>query len=228
MSERGAGVKKARAVEDGDGRRVGGSGKSGFSPSSSTKINSNSGSKTETASGSKATSSSKTNSSGGRKNSVSKRTSSRSSCSSSSKISSSGGVWEASGLAGSAAAAAIPDRSKGGSRRPRVGPRLLGKEVLVSDGVTAVLKAVVSAIEDGQARVHYKGRNAKLDEWIDVRSERFLSASEVRGGDDDEVGLVVVMVMVAVRAERLILAVATFCTPFCVCVFTWCIILICS
>ena len=64
-----------------------------------------------------------------------------------------------------------------------MGPRLLGKEVLVSDGVTAVLKAVVSAIEDGQARVHYKGRNAKLDEWIDVRSERFLSAAEVKGGN---------------------------------------------
>lgn len=64
-------------------------------------------------------------------------------------------------------------------KRARVGPKLLGKEVRVSDGVAVVLTGVVSAIEDGQARVHYKGRKAKLDEWIDVRSERFLSAAEV-------------------------------------------------
>lgn len=50
----------------------------------------------------------------------------------------------------------------------------------MSDGVAAVLSGVVSAIEAGQARIHYKGgRKAKLDEWIDVRSERFLSVAEV-------------------------------------------------
>eukprot|EP00752_Nemacystus_decipiens_P004810 g4377.t1 len=68
----------------------------------------------------------------------------------------------------------------GTSKRARVGPRLLGKEVLVSDGVAAVLTGVVTAIEAGQARVHYRGRKAKLDEWIDVRSERFLSAAEAK------------------------------------------------
>lgn len=53
-------------------------------------------------------------------------------------------------------------------------------QVLVSDGVAAVLTGVVTSIESGQARIHYKGgRKAKLDEWIDVRSERFLSAAEV-------------------------------------------------
>lgn len=66
-----------------------------------------------------------------------------------------------------------------GSKRARVGPRLLGKEVLVSDGMSAVLTGVVSAIEDGQARIHYRGRKAKLDEWIDIYSERFLSSKEV-------------------------------------------------
>ena len=75
--------------------------------------------------------------------------------------------------------AADPAASSGAVKRARVGPRLLGKEVLVSDGVAAVLTGVVTAIEAGQARVHYKGRKAKLDEWIDVRSERFLSAAEV-------------------------------------------------
>ena len=67
-------------------------------------------------------------------------------------------------------------------KRARVGPKLMGKEVLVSDGVAAVLTGVVSAIEDGQARIHYRGRKAKLDEWIDIHSERFLSATEVRCG----------------------------------------------
>lgn len=67
----------------------------------------------------------------------------------------------------------------GGSKRARVGPRLLGKEVLVSDGMSAVLTGVVSAIEDGQARIHYRGRKAKLDEWINIYSERFLSTKEV-------------------------------------------------
>lgn len=76
----------------------------------------------------------------------------------------------------------------GASKRARVGPRLLGKEVLVSDGVAAVLTGIVTAIEAGQARVHYKGRKAKLDEWIDVRSERFLSAAEVRVCSDFHFG----------------------------------------
>lgn len=90
------------------------------------------------------------------------------------------GVGATSGKAGARASApSVVARTVESAKRARVGPRLLGKEVLVSDGVAAVLTGVVTAIEAGQARIHYKGRNAKLDEWIDVRSERFLSASEV-------------------------------------------------
>ncbi|CAM9475153.1 unnamed protein product, partial [Choristocarpus tenellus] len=63
-------------------------------------------------------------------------------------------------------------------KRARNGVRV-GKEVLVSDGMYLVLEGVVSAVEDGQARVHYKGgRKKKMDEWIDVASERFLSQAQ--------------------------------------------------
>ncbi|CAM9432302.1 unnamed protein product, partial [Discosporangium mesarthrocarpum] len=58
------------------------------------------------------------------------------------------------------------------AKRARIGVRV-GKEVLVSDGMAAVLTGVVSAIEDGQARVHYKGgRKRKMDEWIEITSAR--------------------------------------------------------
>ncbi|CAN0084640.1 unnamed protein product, partial [Ectocarpus sp. 13 AM-2016] len=77
-------------------------------------------------------------------------------------------------------ASAVDSAVPGASKRARIGPRLIGREVLVSDGVAVVLTGVVTAIEAGQARLHYKGRKAKLDEWIDVRSERFLSATEAK------------------------------------------------
>ncbi|CAM9569635.1 unnamed protein product, partial [Scytosiphon promiscuus] len=85
-----------------------------------------------------------------------------------------GSAAASSAAVGSAAAAPAA------SKRARVGQKLIGKEVLVSDGVAAVLTGVVTEIEAGQARVHYKGRKAKLDEWIDVRSERFLSTAEAK------------------------------------------------
>ncbi|CBJ27768.1 hypothetical protein Esi_0084_0075 [Ectocarpus siliculosus] len=100
-----------------------------------------------------------------------------------------GGAWSSTKKASAGAratpieavrASAVESAVPGALKRARIGPRLIGKEVLVSDGVAVVLTGVVTAIEAGQARLHYKGRKAKLDEWIDVRSERFLSATEAK------------------------------------------------